>query len=317
MEEHVAAIRVPKGGHTRASGVGAGAVVQRDRLDSGFRRGRLAPTSADGSRWHVRVISLVSLVVLWDLAARTGHSIFFPTPAAVAQAAWGLAFNSRHTGAEVLSAALGLEVSGWSFRLGDLPFHVSVTLIRAVIAFVIAMLAGSVVGIVLGRSAALNRLFDSWVVLALNMPALVVAILCYIYFGLNTWALILAVAINKIPLVAVTMREGSAAIEPELMQVARAFRLSRKEVLRRVFLPQLYPYFMASARTGLALVWKIVLVFEVLGFSSGVGFAIQLNWQLASVDRLVAYSISFIGVIMTIEAAILRPLERRATRWRL
>ena len=97
----------------------------------------------------------------------------------------------------------------------------------------------------------------------------------------------------------------------------RAFRLPPLTMLRRVFLPQLYPYFMAAARTGLALVWKIVLVFELLGFSNGVGYVLQLNWQLGNVDRLLAYAIGFIIVIMAIEGLITRPMERRATRWRL
>jgi NitT/TauT family transport system permease protein len=277
----------------------------------------LAPSTVAFPGWGVRLLSLGSLVLLWELAARMADSIFFPTPWAVAQAAWVLAFNAKHTGAEALNAALGVQLSGWRFRLGDLPFHIGVTLIRAAVAFFIAMVAGSLIGIGLGRSAPLNRLFDPWIVLGLNMPALVVAIMCYIYLGLNTWALIVAVAINKIPLVAVTIREGAAAIEPELLEVGRAFRLSRVAMLRKVLLPQLYPYFMASARTGLALVWKIVLVFEVLGFSNGVGFVLQLNWQLAAVDRLLAYSCGFIFVVMAIEAVIVRPLERRATRWRL
>lgn len=283
-------------------------------------RGRLRPLAtgiANVPGWGVRTISLVALVLLWQIGADAAHSVFFPTPAAVAQAAWKLAWNDKHSVNEVVRAALGVQVDFATSRLGDLPFHIIVTFIRATIAFVIAMLAGSVLGVVLGRYPTVNRLLDSWVLLGLNMPALVIAILCYIYLGLNTWALIVAVAINKIPLVAVTMREGASAIEPDLMQVGKAFRLPRLVMLRRVFLPQLYPYLMASARTGLALVWKIVLVFELLGFSNGVGFVLQLNWQLGNVDRLLAYAIGFIIVIMAIEALITRPLERRATRWRL
>src|SRR5207245_11807801 len=102
-----------------------------------------APSIAGVPDWGVRLISLLSLVVVSELTAQMAHSIFLPTPWAVAQAAWALAFNARHTGAEVLRAALGVQVSGGTFRLGDLPFHIGVTLIRAAIAFVIAMVVGS------------------------------------------------------------------------------------------------------------------------------------------------------------------------------
>jgi NitT/TauT family transport system permease protein len=273
-------------------------------------RGRLRPLASSAASfpgWGVRLISLLLLLGLWQITAQFSESIFYPTPVQVAEAGWKLMWNAKHR----------VEFLGTVWTVGDLPFHIGVTLSRAMIAFVIAMVAGSAIGLVLGRRPVLNKLFDSWIMLGLNMPALVVAILCYIYLGLNDTALIAAVAINKVPLVAVTMREGASAIQPDLLQVAKAFRLGPLTTMRRVFFPQLYPYFMASARTGLALVWKIVLVFELLGFSKGVGFVLQLNWQLAAVDRLLAYAIGFIIVVMTIEALVMRPLERRATRWRL
>ena len=44
-----------------------------------------------------------------------------------------------------------------------------------------------------------------------------------------------------------------------------------KKLLIKVIFPQLYPYLMSSARSGLSLIWKIVLVVELLGRSEGVG----------------------------------------------
>ena len=68
----------------------------------------------------------------------------------------------------------------------------------------------------------------------LNIPALVTIILCYVWFGLNDWAAILAVAINKIPTVIVTVREGARAVDPRLLEVARAYRLGRRTTFLRV-----------------------------------------------------------------------------------
>ena len=191
------------------------------------------------------------------------------------------------------------------------------TLFRAAIAFAFAMTIGGIIGFILGRNSRANSFFDGWVILGLNMPALVVGVLCYIWFGLGEFALILAVVINKVPLVAITIREGAQSIQPDLLQVAQAFRLRRLTVLRRIYLPQLYPYIMASARSGLALIWKIVLVFELLGRPNGVGFMISMHFSNFEVDKVLAYAFTFIAVVMLIEACIIRPLERHATRWRL
>lgn len=179
------------------------------------------------------------------------------------------------------------------------------------------MIVGSIIGILLGRFRGLDRFFDGWVILGLNLPALVVGILCYVWFGLNEYALVLALAINKVPLVAITVREGAAAIQPDLIQVAKAFRLSWIQTVRKVILPQLYPYFMASARAGLALIWKIVLLLEFIGQSNGVGFQFQIFFSNFEIEKVLAYTFSFIAVVMLIETFVMRPMDRRVTRWRM
>ena len=63
--------------------------------------------------------------------------------------------------------------------------------------------------------------------------------------------------------------------------------------------------------------WKIVLVFELLGRSNGVGFMLSLHFSNFAVYNVLAYAFSFIAVVMMIESFILRPMERRATRWRM
>jgi NitT/TauT family transport system permease protein len=161
-----------------------------------------------------------------------------------------------------------------------------------------------------------DAFFDSWLILFLNIPALVTIILCYIWFGLNEVAAILAVAINKIPNVAVTMREGARALERQYFDLARVYRLGNWRILRHVVLPQLSPFFAASARSGLALVWKIVLVVELLGRSNGVGFQLNLFFQLFDVPSILAYTIAFVAVVQLIEVGLFKPWERHANRWR-
>ena len=141
-------------------------------------------------------------------------------------------------------------------------------------------------------------------------------ILCYIWFGLTEAAAILAVTVNKIPNVAVTMREGTRALERPYLDFAKVYRLSQWKTLRHVILPQLSPYFAASARSGLALVWKIVLVVELLGRSDGVGFQLHLFFQLFDVASILAYTIAFVLVVQVIELGIFNPWERHASRWR-
>lgn len=199
---------------------------------------------------------------------------------------------------------------------GPLFFHLGTTLARVVAAFILAMSIGVAIGLVMGRKTGLNRWLDPWLVVFLNLPALVTIVLCYLWIGLTEVAAILAVAINKIPMVTALIREGARAFDPALDDMAAVFRLTRGARLRHVLLPQLAPFVAAAARTGTALIWKIVLVVEFLGRSNGVGFQIHLYFQLFDVAMVLTYAFSFICVMLAIEAFVLQPLERRANRWR-
>jgi NitT/TauT family transport system permease protein len=245
-----------------------------------------------GQSWLWRSASLIGLVVVWEIVARLAGSNMLPTPVAV------LAAMYRYT------------------RSGELPLELGITLARVAAAFVVAMTAGTVIGFMMGRSRKLNLLLDGPLVLALNIPALVIIILCYLWIGLTEVAVIVAVALNKIPVVVVTTREGTRAIDPRLLAVAQVYHVPRTVTLYQVILPQLYPYLIASARNGLALIWKIVLVAELLGRSNGVGFELSVFFQFFDITSILAYTLVFAAVVMAIEAGVMRPLEKHLMRWR-
>lgn len=240
----------------------------------------------------VQVLSLGALLALWQGAAMLVQSRVLPPPVEV----------------------FGIMVAG--FEDGEIPYHIAVTLGRVAASFVLAMAIGVACGIAMGRSKPLDRFFDGWLVLFLNIPALVTIILCYVWFGLIEAAAVAAVAINKIPTVVVTVREGARALNPDYLEMAESFRLGRGATLRHVILPQLFPFILAAARSGLALIWKIVLVVELLGRSNGVGFQLYTFFQLFDVASIFAYTLSFVAVVQVIELAGLQPLEKRVNRWR-
>jgi NitT/TauT family transport system permease protein len=243
-------------------------------------------------RLPAHILSLLVLVALWEAAALVTASRLLPGPGAVA-------------------VRLGREVME-----GGLMFDLGVTLARVGASFIIAMAIGTALGIAMGRMPLLDRFLDGWLVLFLNVPALVTIILAYVWFGLTESAAIAAVAVNKIPNVVVTLREGARTLDRDYLEMAEAYRLGHVKTLRHIVLPQLYPFIMAAARSGLALIWKIVLVVELLGRSNGMGFQLQVLFQLFDVTGILAYTIAFIVVVQIIEFAVLQPLEIRANRWR-
>lgn len=236
------------------------------------------------------VLSVGALLVLWFVAAwLTADPTILPSPPTVLQIFWR----------ESLS--------------GMLPYHLLATLARVAIAFFLAMTLGTVLGICLGLSERINRWANPWVVVFLNLPALVIIVLCYLWIGLNELAALVAVSVNKTAMVLVTLREGTRQLDRPIAEMTRVFQMPRRVALRHVILPQLAPYLSASARNGLAVIWKIVLVVEFLGRGNGVGFQIHLYFQLFETGYVLAYSLSFVAVMILIEYLVLLPLERTSS----
>jgi NitT/TauT family transport system permease protein len=239
-----------------------------------------------------RFFSLVALIAVWAIAAATVQSRLLPDPLTV-----GVATLSE-------------------IRSGELPFQMACTLARVIASFTIAMVLGTVAGYAMGRSKKVDRFADPWLIVLINLPALVIIIFAYIWIGLNETAAILAVAINKLPNVIVVVREGVRALDPELDEMAQAFQLARFSRIRHIAIPQLAPYLAASSRSGLSIVWKIVLVVELIGRPNGVGFVLGSAFSLFDMAKILSYAICFIVLMLGIESLLVQPLERRANRWR-
>jgi len=237
-------------------------------------------------------LSIVAFLSLWQGLALFLHSSLLPLPETVAWVLWQ------------------------QCQSGELPYHLGVTLLRLVVSFTISMLLGCTIGIALGRNEKLNAFFDHWLVIFLNVPALVTIILCYVWFGLSESAAILAVVLNKVPNVIVTLREGTRALDKDLLNMARCYGFSRTKMLRHVILPQLHPFLMSATRSGLALIWKIILMVELLGRSNGMGYQLHLFFQWFDIASILAYTMAFVGVIQLLEFVLLKPLDNLAKRWR-
>jgi NitT/TauT family transport system permease protein len=240
----------------------------------------------------VRLVSLALFLAIWTLAAFAAGAHNLPDPLTV------------------------LHAVAAEARSGDLFLHLGATLARVALAFTLAMAFGTAIGILMGRSLIADRLGDPWLLVLLNLPALVVIVLAYVWAGLTEVAAIAAVAVNKLPNAVVTVREGARALDRDLDEMARVFELSDWKRFRHVVLPQLAPYLAAASRSGLSLVWKIVLVVELLGRPNGVGFEIGIAFQLFDVTRILAYALSFTAVVLAIETFLVQPIERRVSRWR-
>jgi NitT/TauT family transport system permease protein len=199
---------------------------------------------------------------------------------------------------------------------GQFFSEMGATLRRVAVGFGLAMLVSIPLGIVMGTVKPLESFFEPPVILGLTMPGLVWAVLAIMFFGLNETSAYAAVAVSILPMLAISIWQGTKSIDKDLIDMSTAFHASPWSKVIDVILPQLISHILAAVRYGLGFAWKVVVVVEMFGFSNGVGYQVVRGFNVFSMKAVLAWAITFLIVMIVIEFGIIGWLETRVTRWR-
>lgn len=254
-------------------------------------RGRLIQW-AKGSNLFIKVLSFVLLFGTWQLLTVVFGDFLMPGPVEVAERLVNVVLNEGFAG------------------------HMGATLYRVLIGLVLSLVLAVLVGIPMGLFRMFERFFESYVLLGLTIPGLAWALIAVMVFGINNSAPIFAIVVSTAPMVILNMWQGTKSIDRDVLEMSASFRAGRWHTVRHVVFPQLMPFVLAGTRLGFALAWKIVVLSEMFGLSSGVGYALNINFSRFSLSGVMAWTIAFTIVMAVFEFALFRPIERHVTRWR-
>ncbi|MGW4733108.1 ABC transporter permease [Streptomyces shenzhenensis] len=190
------------------------------------------------------------------------------------------------------------------------------TLLRVGLGFALAFVTAVVIGIAMGRVEFVRRFFEPAVLIGLTVPGLVWALLCVIWFGVSLTNPVMAVALSAAPALTLSIYQGTRAMDSELREMAYVYRFSLTTQLRYLWLPSLLPALLSGARLGLSLSWKVIVLVEMFGMSSGVGYELNNQFAAQNVAGVLSWTLLFAVVMAILEYGVLQGLERRLGRWR-
>lgn len=237
-------------------------------------------------------LSILVFLLLWQLLSVVSPSAILPGPILTFEAFWK----------NLLDGSL------WS--------NLFVTVRRVALGFALALLVGGTVGILMGLWKGFEDLLSYPVLILLSIPSLGWVILGLMFFGINELAAVFVITAIGFPPVAFNIFEGVKNLDVTLVEMAKAFRASNRKIITDLVLPSLVPYFMAGARFGIGLAWKIAIISEMMGMGNGVGFAMQYYYRLLRMDQVLSWILLFTLVIIGVDRLILLNVEKALTRWR-
>ena len=228
------------------------------------------------------IISLVSLLIVWELAARfTGASMFLP-PASQVLAAFFRSF---------------VEPIGKRTMLA----HVGVSLYRVAVAFFFATIAGIALGVGMGYSRTFEAIFKPIFEFIRPIPPLAWIPLSILWFGLGDTGKFFIIFLGCFCFITVNTYDGAKNVDPELIGAARV-------------LPSSVPYIFAVLQIAVTAGWSAVVGAEMIQSNEGVGWMIVRGMNTGNTVQIMV-GIVAIGIVGFILANLTSALERRLCAW--
>jgi len=258
----------------------------------------LALGMAKANFWHehrtgiTRAFVVVGVLVLWEGLVRSGviSPLFLSSPLAVA----GWIVNGVATG------------SIWQ--------HIAVSGQEALIGFGLAVATGVPVGIAMGRVRTVRDTLEPFIMAANASPTVAFLPLLIIWLGIGLWSKVVLIYLGAVFTVVVNTEAGVANIDPRLVETARAFMATRRQVLTKIVIPSAIPFILAGLRLATGRVLIMVVVAELYAATAGLGYLIFQGGAMYDTTQV------FAGVTLLAATGILlnwalRLLERRVAPW--
>jgi sulfonate transport system permease protein len=218
------------------------------------------------------IIPLTALI-LWELLARTGFlpPNWLPGPTRVAQTIEEMAVS------------------------GDLWKHVSITLARVAVGFLLGASAGTLVGGLTGYVTIARKLLDPMLQSLRSVPSIAWVPLFLLWLGIQESSKIALISLGAFFPVYLNLSVAVRHVDPKLLEVGKLYRLTGFEMVRRVILPAVLPEYIVGLRSGLGLAWMFVVAAELLGASSGIGY-LMVDGQMTGRAAIILASVILFAI---------------------
>ena len=225
--------------------------------------------------------------------------------------AWELI--SRAIGQEILLPSV-TAVAGSLLRLwGTKAFWLSVaaSLLRVLLGFCGAVVAGTVLAVLTCRVKLLHTLFSP--LLHIVRAAPVASFIILAYFWIETDLLPAFIAfLMVVPMVWANVSQGIRQTDGKLLEMAQVYRLGRSKILRHVWLPSVMPYFLAACTTGLGFAWKSGIAAEVIcSPDRAIGSELKNAKAYLETPEVFAWTVTVVVLSVLLERVLLHAVKRK------
>src|SRR5438105_2650041 len=213
------------------------------------------------------------------------------------------------TPGEVASRVLKWFVEGTIWK------HLWITLVEAILAFVVGSLGGVLIGFWFARKPMINAVFDPYVKMLNALPRVVLAPIFALWFGLGIASKVALGVTLVFFIVFFNVYQGVKEVSPTVLANARMLGMSERQLMRHVYWPSALSWMFSSLHTSVGFAVVGAVVGEYLGSAAGLGYLIQQAEGVFDVAGVFAGMLVLAVVVVAIDGLV-SVIERRLLVWR-
>jgi NitT/TauT family transport system permease protein len=201
------------------------------------------------------------------------------------------------------------------FSEGTIWRHLWITLVEAMLAFVIGSLGGILVGFWFARQQRVAAVFDPYVKAANALPRIVLAPIFTLWFGLGIWSKVALGVTLVFFIVFFNVYQGVKEVSPTVLANARMLGMNERQLMRHVYWPSALSWMFSSLHISVGFAVVGAVVGEYLGSAAGLGYIIlqaEMTFDIAGVFAGMFVLAAFVLVIDFMVTLV----ERRLLVWR-
>ena len=199
------------------------------------------------------------------------------------------------------------------FAEGTIWRHLWITLVEALLAFVIGSVGGVLIGFWFARQPLVAAVFDPYVKMINALPRVVLAPIFALWLGLGIWSKVALGVTLVFFIVFFNVYQGVREVSPVVLANARMLGANGRQLLRTVYLPSATSWVFSSLHTSVGLAFVGAVVGEYLGSARGVGYLIlqaegtfDVNTVFAGIVVLTAFALVLDGLVGRIEKRLMK-----------
>lgn len=230
--------------------------------------------------------------------------------------AWAVASKKQWIAPQILPAPAAVAQTLLDqVKTGELFINFGISLARVAGGFALGGLIGVGVGVAMGLSRRVEQYLLPLFNAISQVPVLGWLPLAMMVLGIGESLKVVIIAHAALVPIAVNTLQGIRNVPQNYLDVARTFKFTNRQLLRKVVFPASVPSVFVGVRYGLTQAWLSLVTVELLASSEGLGFLIVWGRQLFQLDLVLA-AIIVVGVVGLLLDKGLERIEARLLRWR-